>query len=106
MVLINPQENEVWSKRKVFLDAEAAQHRKKVRFDRKRRKKKKLKEGNLVLHFDSHLDRQLNKKLMLRWEGPFRVRKKHANNSYNLDDIYGREVPGRTNEYRLKIFHP
>ena len=87
---------------------EATQQRRKARYDAliKKKKKPELKEGSLVMKYDGRVEKRLDKKLLRRWEGPFSVKKKFKNNTYLLEDANGQEVPGRANEYRLKVFYP
>ena len=58
------------------------------------------------MKYDGRVEKRLDKKLLRHWEGPFKVKKKFKNNTYLLEDTNGQEVPGRANEYRLKVFYP
>ena len=57
---------------------EAAQQRRKAKHDTltKKRKKAEIKEGSLVMRYDGRVEKRLDKKLLRRWEGPFKVKKK------------------------------
>ena len=50
-------------------------------------KDKDLKEGELVLRYDSRLDHRKDKKFLHRWEGPFVIYHKYKNGSYQLQDL-------------------
>ena len=58
------------------------------------------------MKYDGHVEKQLDKKLLRCWEGPFKVKKKFKNNTYLLEDANDQEATGHANEYRLKVFYP
>ncbi|NHV87711.1 hypothetical protein, partial [Escherichia coli] len=43
-------------------------------------KDKGIEEGDLVLRFNSRLDKMVHKKFQIKWEGPFKVVQKFPNN--------------------------
>ncbi|MCO5557833.1 hypothetical protein L7F22_011405 [Adiantum nelumboides] len=53
-------------------------------------KDKELKRGMLVLRYDNRFNNRKDKKFLSRWEGPFLIRKKYSNGSYQLQEINGR----------------
>ncbi|MCO5561165.1 hypothetical protein L7F22_014786 [Adiantum nelumboides] len=67
-------------------------------------KNKELKRGMLVLCYDNRFDTRKDKKFMLRWEGPYIIRKKYTNGSYRLQDISGKLHKTRVNGWRLKPY--
>jgi hypothetical protein len=76
-------------------------------FDRTKRLRpedKKVKEGDLVLVFDSTIGRQKDKKLDFRWFGPFKVVKVREGGSYRLADLDGNEFNRDHAGNRVKKF--
>ncbi|MCO5551557.1 hypothetical protein L7F22_005061 [Adiantum nelumboides] len=69
-----------------------------------RKKNKGLKRGMLVLRYDNRFDTRMDKRFMVRWEGPFLIYKKYTNGSYRLQDISGKLYKTRVNGWRLKPF--
>ncbi|MCO5594984.1 hypothetical protein L7F22_049019 [Adiantum nelumboides] len=67
-------------------------------------KDKELKRGTLVLRYDNCFDNRKDKKFLFRWEGPFLIRKKYSNGSYQLQEINGRLHKTRVNGWRLKPY--
>ena len=67
-------------------------------------KDKDLKEGALVLRYDSRLDHRQDKKFLPRWEGPFIIYRKYKNGSYHLQDLSGKLHKTRANGWRLKPY--
>ncbi|MCO5574731.1 hypothetical protein L7F22_028521 [Adiantum nelumboides] len=67
-------------------------------------KEKKLKEGMLVMRYDSRLDLSHSKKFLQRWEGPYVIFKKFKNGSYRLQDLSGKIHKYPINGWRLKEF--
>ncbi|MCO5553797.1 hypothetical protein L7F22_007323 [Adiantum nelumboides] len=67
-------------------------------------KDKELKRGMLVLRYDNRFDNRKDKKFLSRWEGPFLIRKKYSNGSYQLQEINGRLHKTRVNGWRLKPY--
>ena len=67
-------------------------------------KDKDLKEGALVLRYDSRLDHRQDKKFLLRGEGPFIIYHKYKNGSYQLQDLSGKLHKTRANGWRLKPY--
>ncbi|MCO5604271.1 hypothetical protein L7F22_058436 [Adiantum nelumboides] len=67
-------------------------------------KDKELKRGMLVLRYDNRFDNRKDKKFLSRWEGPFLIRKKYSNVSYQLQEINGRLHKTRVNGWRLKPY--
>ena len=46
-------------------------------------KEKGIEEGDLVLRYNSHLDKTMHKKFQIKWEGPFKVVQK-----FDLDGLF------------------
>ncbi|MCO5587491.1 hypothetical protein L7F22_041440 [Adiantum nelumboides] len=67
-------------------------------------KDKELKRGMLVLCYDNRFDNKKDKKFLSRWEGPFLIRKKYSNGSYQLQEINGRLHKTRVNGWKLKPY--
>ncbi|MCO5593358.1 hypothetical protein L7F22_047370 [Adiantum nelumboides] len=67
-------------------------------------KEKKLEEGMLVMRYDSRLDLSHSKKFLQRWEGPYVIFKKFKNESYRLQDLFGKIHKYPVNGWRLKEF--
>ena len=61
--------------------------------------------GDLVLRYNSKLDKTFQKKFQVRWEGPFRVVDCFANGTYQLADLDGTLHASRVNGLRLKIYN-
>ena len=68
-------------------------------------KKKGIVKGDLVLCYNSKLDKTFQKKFQVKWEGPFRVVDCFANGTYQLADLDGTLHASRVNGLRLKIYH-
>ncbi|MCO5587349.1 hypothetical protein L7F22_041298 [Adiantum nelumboides] len=67
-------------------------------------KDKELKRGMLVLRYDNRFDNRKDNKFLSRWEGPFLIRKKYSNGSYQLQEINGKLHKTRVNGWRLKPY--
>ncbi|MCO5602419.1 hypothetical protein L7F22_056550 [Adiantum nelumboides] len=67
-------------------------------------KDKELKRGMLVLRYDNRFDNRKDKKFLSRWKGPFLIRKKYSNGSYQLQEINGMLHKTRVNGWRLKPY--
>ncbi|MCO5568372.1 hypothetical protein L7F22_022071 [Adiantum nelumboides] len=67
-------------------------------------KDKELKRGMLVLRYDNRFDNRKDKKFLSSWEGPFLIRKKYSNGSYQLQEINGRLHKTRVNGWKLKPY--
>ena len=51
---------------------------------------KGIEEGDLVLRYNSRLDKTMQKKFQIKWEGPFKVVQKFAHNgTFQLADLDG-----------------
>lgn len=61
-------------------------------------------EGALVLRYDNRLDNRKDKKFLQRWEGPFLIKNKYSNGSYQLQDLSGKVHKTRVNGCRLKPY--
>ena len=68
-------------------------------------KAKGIKEGDLVLRYNSKLDKTFQKKFQVKWEGPFKVVSCFANGTYQLADLDDTLHASRVNGLRLKIYH-
>ncbi|MCO5589051.1 hypothetical protein L7F22_043016 [Adiantum nelumboides] len=53
---------------------------------------------------DNRFDNRKDKKFLSRWEGPFLIRKKYSNGSYQLQEINGRLHKTRENGWKLKPY--
>ena len=68
-------------------------------------KNKDIKGDDLVLRYNSKLDKTFQKKFQIKWEGPFRVVESFANGTYQLADLDGTLHASRVNGFRLKKYH-
>ena len=77
-------------------------------FDKKRRKRQGiLKKGDMVLLYNSRLDKQWSKKLDNRWNGPYLVVEvKETRGTYLLSELDGTAMDGVFPGERLKRFFP
>ena len=48
---------------------------------------KAFEEGNLVLKYGNRLDHRLDKKFLVRWEGPYIILKTYANGTYDIREL-------------------
>ena len=71
----------------------------------KKIKNKGIMKGDLVLRYNSRLDKTFQKKFQVKWEGPFRVADCFPNGTYQLADLDGMLHASRVNGLRLKIYH-
>ena len=71
----------------------------------KKVKDKGIKEGNLVLRYNSKLDNTFQKKFQVKWEGPFKVVSCFTNGTYQLANLDGTLHASRVNGLRLKPYH-
>ena len=69
-------------------------------------KNKDIKGDDLVLRYNSKLDKTFQKKFQIKWEGPFRVVESFANGTYQLADLDGTLHASRVNGFRLKSTIP
>ena len=68
-------------------------------------KDKQITKGDLVLRYNSKLDKTFQKKFQIKWEGPFLVLEGFPNGTYQLADMDGTPHVSRVNGLRLKIYH-
>ena len=68
-------------------------------------KNKDIKGDDLVLCYNSKLDKTFQKKFQIKWEGPFKVMESFANGTYQLADLDGTLHVSRVNGFRLKQNH-
>ncbi|MCO5552572.1 hypothetical protein L7F22_006085 [Adiantum nelumboides] len=68
-------------------------------------KDKGIKEGDMVLRYNSKLDRTFQKKFQIKWQGPFLVLDMFSNGTYQLADLNGTPHKARVNGYRLKKYY-
>ena len=79
----------------------------KVYFDKNRRERRQeLRVGDLVLLYNSVLDKQWSQKLKNRWHGPYKIREIHQDwGTYLLSKLDGTEMKGIYAGDRIKKFH-
>ena len=66
----------------------------------------RLHEGDLVLLYDSALQKNRNTKLFDKWRGPYRIIEKAENSTfYRLAELDGTPLSGTTAGNRLKKFY-
>ncbi len=65
---------------------------------------KGIEQGALVLRYDNRFDYRHDGKFLARWQGPFLVKEKFNNGSYQLQDIDGKDHGTRVNGWRLKPY--
>ena len=70
----------------------------------KRLAPKGIKEGSLVLRYNSRLDYNKSDKFVPHWEGPFKAVEVFGNGSYQLMDAAGELHKTRVNGWRLKPY--
>ena len=82
--------------------------RNKAYFDKNRRERLEvLKIGDLVLLYNSVLDKQWSQKLKNKWLGPYRIRDiAEDRGTYLLDELDGTQLEGIIAGDRIKKFHP
>ena len=68
-------------------------------------KNKGIEKGDLVLRYNSKLDKTFQKKFQVKWEGPFQVVECFANGTYQLANLDGTFHASRVNGLRLKLYH-
>ncbi|MCO5608154.1 hypothetical protein L7F22_062360 [Adiantum nelumboides] len=68
-------------------------------------KDKGIKKGDMVLRYNSKLDRTFQKKFQIKWQGPFLVLNRFPNGTYQLADLNGTLHKARVNGYRLKKYY-
>ncbi|MCO5594736.1 hypothetical protein L7F22_048769 [Adiantum nelumboides] len=68
-------------------------------------KSKGIKKHDLVLHYNSKLDKTFQKKFQIKWEGPFKVLECFSNGTYQLAILDGVLHKSRVNGLRLKLYH-
>ena len=68
-------------------------------------KDKEIREGDLVLWYDSRLDFTFKTRFVTKWKGPFHVKKKFTNGSYQLEDLDGVMQNNRVNGLWLKKYN-
>ncbi|MCO5582167.1 hypothetical protein L7F22_036057 [Adiantum nelumboides] len=70
----------------------------------KKIKEKGIVKGDLVLQYNSKLDKTFQKKFQVKWEGPFMVVNYFANGTYQLANLDGALHASRVNGLHLKIY--
>ena len=68
-------------------------------------KRKEILQGDLVLRYNSKLDKTFQKKFQIKWEGPFKVMESFANGKNQLADLDGTLHASRVNGFLLKQYH-
>ena len=82
----------------------AAQEKWKNDYDQKLPADHGIREGGLVLMFDSRY-KDFPDKLHTRWLGPYKVTMIHKNGFVELEDLEGRPLETRVNGSRIKAYH-
>ncbi|KAH6556662.1 hypothetical protein KP509_1Z164600 [Ceratopteris richardii] len=85
----------------------ASREKNKIAFDKSHRlRPKRLKEGDLVLVYDSSLNTQYEarRKLVKRWFGPYVVCKVFDNGTYSLRELDGTKLKDLIAGKRVKLF--
>ena len=59
----------------------------------------------MVLRYNSKLDNTFHKKFQIKWEGPFIVKEKFPNGTYQLADLDDTLHRARVNGYKLKKYY-
>ena len=67
-------------------------------------KDKGIKKGDMVLRYNSKLEKTFQRKFQIKWEGPFLVIDRFSNGTYQLADLDGSLHESRVNGYRLKKY--
>lgn len=83
---------------------EIQQNRKEV-FDNRLPEDHGIREGGLVLLYDSR-HQKFPGKLHTRWIGPYKVTEVFSNGSLQLEDLQGNLMDTRVNGSRVKKYHP
>ncbi|MCO5565066.1 hypothetical protein L7F22_018737 [Adiantum nelumboides] len=68
-------------------------------------KSKGIKKHDLVLRYNSKLDKTFQKKFQIKWEGPFKVVECFSNGTYQLANLDGVLHKSRVNGLCLKLYH-
>ncbi|MCO5578412.1 hypothetical protein L7F22_032254 [Adiantum nelumboides] len=68
-------------------------------------KSKGIKKHDLVLRYNSKMDKTFQKKFQIKWEGPFKVVECFLNGTYQLANLDGVLHKSRVNGLRLKLYH-
>ncbi|MCO5579123.1 hypothetical protein L7F22_032975 [Adiantum nelumboides] len=68
-------------------------------------KSKGIKKHDLVLRYNSKLDKTFQKKFQIKWEGPFKVVECFSNGTYQLANLDGALHKSRVNGLPLKLYH-
>ncbi|MCO5563942.1 hypothetical protein L7F22_017594 [Adiantum nelumboides] len=68
-------------------------------------KDKDIKKGDMVLRYNSKLDRNFQKKFQIKWQGLFLVLDRFPNGTYQLADLNGTPHKACINGYRLKKYY-
>ena len=71
----------------------------------KKIKEKGIEKVDLVLCYNSKLDKTFQKKIQIKWEGPFIVVDCFANGTYQLANLDGDLHDSRVNGLHLKPYH-
>ena len=69
-------------------------------------KSKGILKGDMVLRYNSKLDKTFQKKFQVKWEGPSMVENFFDNGTYQLADLDGTLHVSRVNGLRLKKYFP
>ena len=94
----------VRTNREAALDFYMDQRERRTKKINQRLPKKSIKEGDLVMKYESSLDFTFQRKFKKKWTGPYRVVKAFPNGTYQLERINGGKLRYRVNGVRLKLY--
>ena len=94
----------VRTNREAALDFYMDQRERRVKKINQRLPRKSIKEGDLVMKYESSLDFTFQRKFKKKWTGPYRVVKAFPNGTYQLERINGGKLRYRVNGVRLKLY--
>lgn len=90
--------------REAALDFYVSQREKRIKKMNQRLPGKSIKEGDLVMRYESYLDFTFQNKFKKKWAGPYRVYKGFPNGTYQLEKMNGEKIRHRVNGVRLKLY--
>jgi hypothetical protein len=75
-------------------------------WNKKKKLRKPLKEGELVLVYNKSLNSQWGKLFENKWNGPYRIKTQQPGGSYTLEELDGSELARRYAASHVKRYHP